>query len=118
MKILINTKQIKDTLFKNENEMSKMFFETENYPMGFLTGINQSIKIANNAYVMSYDINTVIYELFNCLGNIKDKNIKCGYYFVLSFLHYINNELNLSLLASKCITACYKKRGGDLQWLI
>ena len=111
MKRLINANQVKDVLFKNENEISKMFFEAENYPIGFLTGINQSINLANTAYEMSYDINIAIDELFESLSAIKDKAVKCGYYFVLSFLHYINDELNLALLASKCITACYKTGG-------
>ena len=104
---LINTKQLIDALIRDENELSKKLFKTENYPIGFLSGIEQSITLVNIAYVRSYDVDIAIDELFKQLDTIKDKNVKCGYYFILAYLHYINNQLDLSL-STKCVKSCYK----------
>lgn len=111
MKRLIDTKQLKETLIREENELSKIFFESEKYPIGFLTGVEQSMSLANIAYVMSYDIDNAIETLFNRLDGINNECVKCGYYFVLSFLHYINDDLTLCLLASRCIQSCYRMGG-------
>ena len=109
MKSLINITQLKEALIRDEKELAKMFFEAENYPERFLTGVLHSSTIANHIYALYYDIDIVIVELFKRLGAINDSCEKCGYYFVMSYLHYINDDLNLCLLASKCIKSCYKK---------
>ena len=109
MKSLIDATQLRKALLKDENQIAKMFFKTENYPIGFLTGIFHSATIANHIYALHYDIDIAIEELFNRLDTINDNCEKCGYYFVMSYLHYINDDLILALLASQCIQSCYKR---------
>jgi hypothetical protein len=111
MKILINTQEVKETLFKEEKELAKMFFESESYPLGFITGVQDSMNIANTVYHSTPSITLVICELATRILDMNDSVIKCGYYFIMSYLHYMNNEMMLSLIASHCINACYKKGG-------
>lgn len=108
MKTLIDAQILKGTLFREEKELSNILFEREKYPIGFITGVQESMNIAKTVYQSTVDIESAIKELQDRVEKMDITVIKCGYYFVLSFLHYINNELTLSLLAAKCIIACYK----------
>lgn len=108
MKTLIDAQVLKKTLFREEKELSNILFERKEYPVGFIAGTQDAIYIANTVYHSTVDIESAIKELQKCVEKMDITVIKCGYYFVLSFLHYMNNELISSLLAAKCITACYK----------
>ena len=108
MKKLIDAQILKKTLLREEEELSNILFGRKEYPNGFIAGIQDAIYIANAVYYSTVDIESAITELQKCVEKMDITVIKCGYYFVLSFLHYINNELTLSILAGKCIIACYK----------
>lgn len=109
MKTLIDAQILKETLFREEKELSNILFGRKEYPNGFISGTQDAIYIANAVYYSTLDIESAIMELQKCVEKMNITVIKCGYYFVLSFLHYINNELTLSMLAGKCIIACYKR---------
>lgn len=109
---LINPVIMKETVLREEKELAELVFEEETYPIGFITGLEDSMNVANITYARTQDIESAIDELKGRLTGINNV-IKCGYYFTLSYLHYINNELTLSMLAAKCITACYKKAVND-----
>lgn len=113
MKRLINTQDVKETLFREEKELSKLLFNTMQYPNGFFTGIQDSMNIANITYARSQDIESSIKELQERLEKMKDTVIKCGYYFILSYLHYMNDETILSIIASQCVGACYRVAVSD-----
>lgn len=108
MKRLIDTQNVKETLFREEKELARMFFNMKEYPIGFITGVQESMNIANITYARSQDIESVINELQARVEKMNNTPIKSGYYFILSYIHYINDDLILSLLASKCIIASYK----------
>ena len=108
MKTLIDAQILKKTLFREEKELSNILFGRKEYPDGFISGIQDAIYIANAVYYSTIDIESAIMKLQERVEKMDITVIKCGYYFVLSFLHYINDELTLSLLASKCIISCYK----------
>lgn len=113
MKILINTQEVRETLFKEEKKLAKMLFESESFPIGFLTGVQDSMNIANTLYHSTPSLTPVICELVTRILDMNDSVIKCGYYFIISYLHYMNNEMLLSLIASRCINTCYKKVVSD-----
>lgn len=108
MKILINTQDVKETLFREEKELARMFFGTKEYPIGFITGVQDSMNIANTVYHSTPYLIVVISELATRILYMDDSVIKCGYYFIMSYLHYMNDETTLALIASHCITSCYK----------
>lgn len=110
---LINAVETRETVLREEKELAKLLFGTETYPLGFITGLQASINIANFTYAITQDIENVIDELSGCLTGLNDMIIKCGYYFTLSYLHYINDDLILSMLANLCIQSCYKKAVSD-----
>lgn len=108
MKTLIDAQILKEALFREEKELSNILFGKRDYPDLFLQGIKDAIYIANAVYYSTVDIESAITELQKRVEKMDITDVKCGYYFVLSFLHYMNNELTLSLLAAKCIIACHK----------
>ena len=107
MKILINTQDVKETIFREEKEFAKLLFNTKEYPIGFITGIQDSMNIANTVYHSTSDIESAIKELQDRIKNMDDTIIKCGYWFILSYLHYMNDDVMLSLIASGCVKGCY-----------
>lgn len=110
MKILIDTQDVKKTLFREEKELAKMFFDTKEYPIGFITGVQDAVNIANAVYHSSGDIECAIKELQKRIEKMVDDTIiKCGFWFILSYLHYMNDDVILSIIASECIKGCYKK---------
>ena len=111
MNRLINTVVLKELVLQEEKELAKLLFEEEIYPMGFITGLQDSMNTANITYARTQCIESAIDELDGRLTGLNNKVIKCGYYFTLSYLHYINDDLFLSMLASSCIKSCYKKGG-------
>lgn len=113
MKRLIDTQEVKEALFKQESELSKQLFGLESYPLGFIGGVQTAMNIANIVYSGTSNLETVIKELDEQIDNIAVNNVKCGYYFILSFLHYLNDDLFLSLLASACIKPCYQEGVSD-----
>ena len=110
---LINTKEVKEVLFKEEHELAKQLFGIESYPLGFISAVQLSMNIANIVYDSTADIEIAIKELDERLDNIERNVVKCAYYFTLSFLHYLNDDLFLSLLACACIKPCYKEGVSD-----
>lgn len=110
---LINAVVMRETVLREEKELAKLLFGIETYPLGFITGFQDSINIANIIYARTQDIESAIDELDGRLKGLNDKVIKCGYYFTLSYLHYINDDLTLAMLASLCIKSCYKKAVTD-----
>nr|DAO66681.1 MAG TPA: hypothetical protein [Caudoviricetes sp.] len=108
MKKLINTQDVKETMFREEKELAKMFFDTKEYPIGFITGVQDSMNIANTVYRSTPYLIVVIAELATRILDMDDSTIKCGYYFIMSYLHYMNDEKMLALIASHCIKSCYK----------
>ena len=113
MKILINTQDVKETLFREEKELAKMFFNTKKYPIEFIRGVQVSMYIANTVYHSTSDIESAIKELEERIENMGVTIIKCGYWFILAYLHYMNDDVILSILASECIKVSYKKAVSD-----
>ena len=113
---LINAVVMRETVWREEKELAKLLFGVETYPTGFIAGIQDSINIANFTYARTQDIESVIDDLQGRLTGLNDEIIKCGYYYTLSYLHYINDDLILSMLASSCIKSCYKKAVTDNDW--
>lgn len=113
MKRLINTQDVKETLFREEEELAKTLFASESYPIGFITGVQEAMNIVNTSYKSHSYLVDAICELAGRLLNMKDSVIKCGYYFIMSYLHYLENNLALSLMATECIIACYNKVVSD-----
>ena len=107
VKILINTHDVKETLFREEKELAKMLFNTKEYPIGFITGRQDSMNIANTVYHSTSDIESAIKELQDRIKNMGDTIIKCGYWLILSYLHYMNDDVILSIIASRCVKGCY-----------
>lgn len=108
VKILINTHDVKETLFREEKELAKMLFNTKEYPIEFITGVQDSMNIANTVYHSTSDIESAIKELQDRIKNMGDTIIKCGYWFILSYLHYMNDDVILSVIASGCVKGCYR----------
>lgn len=113
MKILIDTQDVKKALFREEKELSDMLFGRKEYPIGFITGIQDSMNIANTVYHSTGDIESAIKELQERVEKMNVTIIKCGYYFILSYLHYMNDDIILSIIASQCIEACYRLAVSD-----
>ena len=108
MKILINTQDVKKALFREEKELAKTFFDTKEYPIGFITGVQDAMNIANTVYHSAPYLIAVISELATRILDMDDSVIKCGYYFIMSYLLYLNDETMLSLIVSHCIKFCYE----------
>lgn len=116
MKRLINALNVRDVLFREEKKLAKMMFNTKEYPVGFITGVQDSINIANIIYARSQEIESAIKEVQERILNMPESTVKSGYWFILSYLHYMNNDVVLSMVATKCIIACYKNRVTDNDW--
>ena len=116
MKILINTQDVNKALIRYEKELSKALFGREKYPLGFITGVQNSMNIANIAYHATGDIESAIKELQERVENMDITIIKCSYWFTLSYLHYMNDDTILSTLASACLKVCYKEAVTDNDW--
>lgn len=113
MKKLIDTQDVKKTLFREEKELAEMFFDMKEYPIGFITGVQDSINIANTVYHSTGDIESAIKELEERVINKTATVVKTGYWFILSYLHYMNDDVILSIVASTCIKSCYRMAVSD-----
>lgn len=113
VKILINTRDVKETLFREEKELAKLFFNTKEYPIGFITGVQDSMNIANTVYHSTGDIECAIKELQDRIANMVATVVKSGYWFILAYLHYMNDDVILSIIASECIKVCYRTAVSD-----
>lgn len=67
-----------------------------------------SMNIANTVYHSTSDIESAIKELQDCIENIGEMVVKSGYWFILSYLHYMNDDVILSIIACECIKVCYR----------
>ena len=75
--------------------------------------VQDSMYIANTVYHSTSDIESAIKELEERIENMGVTIIKCGYWFILAYLHYMNDDVILSILASECIKVSYKKAVSD-----
>lgn len=113
MKILIDTQDVKKTLFREEKELSDILFGRKDYPIGFITGVQESMNIANTVYHSTGDIESAIKELEERVINMSATVVKTGYWFILSYLHYMNDDTILFVIASQCINECYRLAVSD-----
>lgn len=112
-KLLINTRDVKETLFREEKELAKMLFNTKEYPIGFITGVQDSMNIVNTVYHSTSDIESAIKELQDRIVNMTVSAVKSGYWLILSYIYYMNDDVMLSIIASECIKVCYRTAVSD-----
>ena len=109
------TKNDLDVILKDET-LSKLLFKEKEFPVGFKIGICDAVDIANRTYRNTSSIIGTIVELTEHLGTFRNKNIEYGYYFILSYLHFLMNDKALALMAIACITNSYKSEDNVNDW--
>lgn len=104
------TKKELEVIMYGEKTLPNLLFGKKEIPVEFKTGIYEAVDIANRIYRNTASIIKAIDELNNHIATFRYKNIKYGYYFILSYLYFLINDKRMSLMAIACITHYYKVR--------